>query len=73
MISFAVSESDGSTSEIILTFSGNVHFRSSQALVFCTNNNIEPHTFNGVAFDETTESEVIRSKFDIEVEEILQY
>ena len=34
---FAASELDGSTNEPALTFSGNLHSRSSPDAVFCTN------------------------------------
>ena len=58
MISFAVSESDGSTSRPTLGFSGNVHSSSSLALVLCTNYNIELKSFTNVATDEKIESEI---------------
>ena len=35
------------------------------ALVFCTNNDIEPNSFNAVAIDARTESEVTKGKLSI--------
>ena len=58
MISFAVSESDGSTSRPALGFSGIVHSSSSLALVLCTNYDIELRSFADVATDEKIESEI---------------
>ena len=69
MISLAVSESEYSTSEPILTFSGNAHSRRSLALVFCKNNDIELKSFTDIAIDERAESEATESKFQTEVEE----
>ena len=62
MISFAVSESDGSTSEIILTFSGNVHFRSSLTAVFRTNNNIELKSFANFEIEQNKKSSRVNLK-----------
>ena len=50
---FAISESDGSTSE--LTLSVNIHSRTLYAVVFHTNNGIEPDCSNTVAIDERIE------------------
>ena len=58
MISFAVSESDGSTSRPALGSSGNVHSSSSLALVLCKNYDIELRSFAEVATDEKIESEI---------------
>ena len=49
-MSLATSESDGRTSQPILTFSGNEHSRTSSAL----DNNIELKSFSDVAIDERT-------------------
>ena len=66
---FAIFESDGSTSELDLTFSINIHARTLHALVFHTNNNIELKSFTDVAIDERVESEIAKNKFEPEIEE----
>ena len=47
----------------------NVHFRSSPVLVFRTNDNIELESFDAVAIDERTDSEINNTKSKIEIEE----
>ena len=54
---------------MVPTFSVNVQSRTSQALEFLTNNDIEPNSFNDVSINERTESEVTKGQFKIEVEE----
>ena len=53
----------------VLTFSDNDHSRSSLALVFRTNNDIELKSSIGVANHERTQSEVNKSKFKTEIKE----
>ena len=72
ILSQAAFESNGSTSEPVLTFLDNVHSRSSTALVFCTNDYIQLESFTNVDIDERTESEVSKSKFKTEVGEKVQ-
>ena len=51
---FAISELDGSTTTLVLTFSVNIHFRTLHALVFHTNKDIELNSSYAVAIDERT-------------------
>ena len=53
---------------LVLTFSGNVHSRSSPALVFHTNDNIEVDSITYVNIDYRIESEVSEIEFKKEVE-----
>ena len=53
----------------VLTFSGNEHYRSSLALVFLTNNDIELESFTDIAINERTESKAMESKIKTEVED----
>ena len=50
-----------------MTFSGNVHSRSSLALVILTNDNIELKSSVNVAIDERIKSEITESKFKTEI------
>ena len=52
----------------VLTFSGNENSRSSLALVFCKNNNIELKSIIDVVINERIESKAMESKFKTEVE-----
>ena len=71
MIGLAISESGGSTSDPVLTFSGNINSLSSLALLFHTNSNIDLESFTYVDIDEGIVLEVSESKFETEVEEKL--
>ena len=66
MISFAVSESDGSTSKLVLTFLGNTHSRSLTALVSRIYVDIELKSFTDDAIDERVESDIIELQFKTE-------
>ena len=50
----------------LLTLLGNVLSRSSLALVFCTNNDIELKSFTDDAIDERVESDIIELQFKTE-------